>query len=86
MEDRGNIRVTNTRRRPGFAEKTKPCRFITEISFTDDFQSPRAVQINVERLVSDSPLHRDPTRVVSHLRPSPARSGQIAALAAPASA
>src|SRR5208337_1283231 len=46
--------MTDTRRRTGFAEKTKPCRFITEISFTDDFQSHRAVQINVERLVSDA--------------------------------
>src|SRR5580704_18388333 len=32
----------------------KPCRFITEISFTDDLQSHRAVQINVEGLVSDA--------------------------------
>src|SRR5271165_4574342 len=60
MEDRRDIRVTNTRRRPGFAEKTKPCRFINEISFTDDFQSHWAVQIDVERLVGDA--HRTPTQ------------------------
>src|SRR5271166_4302271 len=53
--------MTDTRRRTGFAEKTKPCRFITEISFTDDFQSHRAVQIDVERLVSDP--HRAATQL-----------------------
>src|SRR5271169_135024 len=61
MEHRGNIWVTDARRRPGFAEKTKPCRFITEISFTDDFQSHWAVQIDVERLVSDP--HRAATQL-----------------------
>jgi hypothetical protein len=45
--------VTDARRRPGLAKKTKPCRLISEISFTDDFQRHRAVQIDVERLVSD---------------------------------
>jgi hypothetical protein len=54
VEDRRNIWVTDARRRTGFAEKTKPCRFISEISFTDDFQSHRAAQVNVECLVSDA--------------------------------
>ena len=53
MEYRGNIRVTNARRCAGFTQKTKPCRFITEISLADDFQCHGAVQIDVERLVSD---------------------------------
>src|SRR5271157_2937043 len=53
--------MTDTRRRTGFAEKTKPCRFITEISFNDDFQSHWAVQIDVERLVSDP--HRSATQL-----------------------
>src|SRR5580693_8353488 len=61
MEHRGNIWVTDARSRQGFAEKTKPCRFITEISFTDDFQSHWAVQIDVERLVSDP--HRAATQL-----------------------
>src|SRR4029077_18928992 len=61
MEHGGNIWVTDARRRPGLAEKTKPCRFITEISFTDDFQSHWAVQIDVERLVSDP--HRAATQL-----------------------
>ena len=34
VEDRGNIRVTNACRRAGFAQKTKPRRFITEISLS----------------------------------------------------
>ena len=38
MEDRGNIRVTNARRCACFTQKTKPCRFISEVSLTDDFQ------------------------------------------------
>src|ERR1700751_3624768 len=61
MEHGGNIWVTDARSRPGFAEKTKPCRFITEISVTDDFQRHRAVQIDVERLVSDP--HRSATQL-----------------------
>src|SRR5271166_5830974 len=49
----------------GFAQKTKPRRFITEISFADDFQCHWAVQVDVERLVSDrhctaTQLHRFP--------------------------
>src|ERR1700756_1597063 len=61
MEHGGYIWVTDARRRPGFAEKTKPCRFITEIAFTDDFQSHWAVQIDVECLVSDP--HRAATQL-----------------------
>ena len=61
VEDRGNVRVTNARRRAGFAQKTKPRRFITEISLADDFQCHRAAQIDVERLVSDA--HRTATQL-----------------------
>jgi hypothetical protein len=35
VEDRGNIRVANACCCPGFAEKTKPRRFITEVSLAD---------------------------------------------------
>src|ERR1700688_1321098 len=42
------------RRRTGFAQKAKPRRFITEISLADDFQCHGAVQIDVDRLVSDA--------------------------------
>ena len=61
MEDRGNIRVTDAGRCARFAQKTKPCRFVAEISLADDFQSHGAVQIDVERLVSDA--HRTPTQL-----------------------
>src|SRR6516162_10430855 len=61
MEDRRNIGMMDARRRTGFAEKTKPCRFITEISVADDFQCHWAVQIDVERLVSDP--HRTATQL-----------------------
>src|SRR5262249_5840520 len=44
-----------------FAQKTKPRRFITEIPFADDLQRHGAVQIHVERLVSDP--HRPPTQL-----------------------
>src|SRR5271165_229410 len=37
----------------GFAQKTKPRRFVTEISLADDFQCHGAVQIDVKRLVSN---------------------------------
>src|SRR5271157_1613796 len=40
--------------RTGFAQKTKSSRFVTEIFFADDLQCHRAVQIDVERLVSDA--------------------------------
>ena len=53
--------MTDARRRAGLAQKTKPRRLITEISFADDFQCHRAVQINVERLVSDA--HRTATQL-----------------------
>ena len=46
--------MSNAGRRAGLAQKTKPRRFITEISLADDFQCHRAVQIDVERLVSDA--------------------------------
>src|ERR1700724_2391919 len=49
------------RRRTGFAQKAKPRRFITEISLADDFQCHGAVQIDVERLVSDP--HRTATQL-----------------------
>src|SRR6516162_8468087 len=61
VEDRSNIRVTNARRRAGFAQKTKPRRFITEIPLADDLQRHGAVQIHVERLVSDA--HRPATQL-----------------------
>ena len=53
--------MTNARRRAGFAQKTKPRRFITEISLADDFQCHGAVQIDVERFVSDP--HRTATQL-----------------------
>jgi hypothetical protein len=61
VEDRRNVRVTNARRRAGFTDKTKPRRFITEISLTDDFQCHWATQIDIERFVSDA--HRAPTQL-----------------------
>src|SRR5262249_41075735 len=48
-----NIRVANARRCACFAQKTQPSRLVTEISLADDFQGHGAVQIDVERLVSD---------------------------------
>ena len=53
--------MTNARRRARFAQKTKPRRFVTEISFADDFQCHGAVQIDVERFVSDP--HRTATQL-----------------------
>ena len=61
MEDRGNIQVTNACRCTGFTQKTKASRFITQISLADEFQCHRAVQIDVERLVSDP--HRAATQL-----------------------
>src|SRR5215475_10116716 len=49
------------RRCAGFAQETKPCRFITEISLADDFKCHGAVQIDVQRLVSDP--HRPATQL-----------------------
>src|SRR5271166_2753925 len=40
--------------RTGFAQKTKSSRFVTEIFFADDLQCHRALQIHVERFVSDA--------------------------------
>src|SRR5271165_1939407 len=40
--------------RTGFAQKTKSSRFVTEIFFADDLQCHRALQIDIERFVSDS--------------------------------
>src|SRR6516165_2961806 len=60
MEDRRNIRVANARRYPGFAQKPKPGRFITQVSLADDLQCDKAVQIDVERLVSHP--HRTTTQ------------------------
>src|SRR5271165_2156564 len=45
----------------GFAQKTKPRRFITEISFADDFQCHGTVQIDVESFVSNA--HRTATQL-----------------------
>ena len=53
--------MANTRRRAGFAQKTKSRRFITEISLADDFQCHGTVQIDVERFVSDA--HRTATQL-----------------------
>ena len=61
MENRGNIWVPNARRRAGLAQKTKPHRFITEVSLANDFQRHRASQIYVERFVSDP--HRAATQL-----------------------
>src|SRR5271156_4176283 len=39
--------------RPGLTQETNPRRIITQISLADDLQCHYAVQIDVERLVSD---------------------------------
>src|SRR5260370_1839768 len=52
MENRGYIRVTDACRCACFAQKAKPSGLVTEISLADDFQCHRAVQVDVERLVS----------------------------------
>src|SRR6516164_9303422 len=49
------------RRRAGFAQKTKPRRFISEILFADDLQRHWAAEIDVERLVGDP--HRAATQL-----------------------
>src|SRR5271166_348824 len=48
-----------------FPQKTKPCRFITDISLANDLQCHGAAQIDIERFVSDAhctatQLHRFP--------------------------
>src|SRR6516165_10576612 len=53
--------MPNTGRRARFAQKTKSPRFITEIPLADDLQRHGAVQIHVERLVSDP--HRTATQL-----------------------
>src|SRR6516165_6169451 len=53
--------MPNAGRRPRLAQKTKPRRFIAEISLVDDFQRHRAVEIDVERFVSDP--HRTATQL-----------------------
>ena len=54
MEDRSNVWVADAGRRAGFAQKTKPCRLFAEIFLAYDFQCHGAVQIDVERFVSDA--------------------------------
>ena len=49
------------RRRAGFAQKTKPRRFISEILFADDLQRHWALEIDVECLLSDP--HRTATQL-----------------------
>src|SRR6516165_1366251 len=53
--------MPNAGRRPRLAQKTKPRRFIAEISFADNFQRHRASEIDVERFVSDP--HRTATQL-----------------------
>src|SRR6516165_1101794 len=53
--------MPNTGRRPRLAQKAKLRRSITEISLVNDFQRHRAVQIDVERFISDS--HRTATQL-----------------------
>ena len=53
--------MTNACRCAGFAQKTGPRRFITQISLADNLQCHGAVQIDVKRLVSDA--HRTPTQL-----------------------
>src|SRR6516162_2542644 len=53
--------MPNTGRCARLAQKAKPRRFISEISLADDFQCHGAVQIDVERLVSDP--HRTATQL-----------------------
>ena len=47
--------------RPGFAQKPQASRFITETLFTDDLQRHRALEIDVERFVSNP--HRPATQL-----------------------
>ena len=46
--------MAKTRRRARFAQETKLSRFVTEVSFADDFQCHRGAQIDIHRLVSDA--------------------------------
>src|SRR3978361_312908 len=58
---RCDVRMAPLCRRPGFAQETKLGRLITQISLADEFQCDGAVQIDVERLVSDP--HRTATQL-----------------------
>jgi hypothetical protein len=49
------------RRRAGFAQETKPRRFVAQVLLADDLQSHGTAQIDIERLVSDP--HRTPTQL-----------------------
>src|SRR6516165_6076887 len=53
--------MPNAGRCTRLAHKAKPRRFITQISLADDFQCHRAMQIDVERLVSNA--HRTATQL-----------------------
>src|SRR6516164_7567410 len=53
--------MPNTGRRPRLAQKAKLRRFFADISLVDDFQRHRAVQIDVERFISDP--HRTATQL-----------------------
>ena len=53
--------MPDARRRSRLPQKTKPCHLIAKISFADDFQCHGAVQIDVDRLVSDP--HRTATQL-----------------------
>src|SRR5580704_10105772 len=53
--------MPQSRCRTGFAQKTEPGRFVTEIFFADDLQCHWALQIDIERFVSDS--HRTATQL-----------------------
>src|SRR5580704_15898286 len=61
VEDRGNIRMADAGRRSRLPQETETCRLFTEIFFAYDFQCHGAVQIDVERFVSDA--HRTATQL-----------------------
>src|SRR5258705_12008701 len=54
VEDRGDVCVANTGGRTRLAQKTKPRRFVTEISLADDFRCHGTAQIDIDRFVSHS--------------------------------
>jgi hypothetical protein len=51
--------MSDAGRRAGFPQKTKADQLVIEISFVDDLQRHRTLQIDVESLVSDP--HATPT-------------------------
>ena len=61
IEDRGDIWMAETCRHTGFAQKTSSSRLVTKKSLVDDFQCDRALQVNVDRFVSDP--HRSATQL-----------------------